>query len=86
MKAWVIVYTTGEYSDRTETIVSVYASEASASAWANERNAWLQSHGLHTDNPSASYEFRETIKEQTGLDVDYTGGDYAVHGPFEVQP
>lgn len=85
-QAWVVGYTTGEYSDRSESIERVFASEASARAWADERNAWLKSKGLYVDEVTASYETRQEVQKEFGRYVDYTGGEFEVQGPFEVQP
>lgn len=87
LRAYVIEYNTGEYSDRTERIVCVYLDKATAERHLQALNDWLKSKHCHFDDDLQG-------RSVAGLDVrnhlfcpldpsldycDYTGGKYQMY-------
>ena len=46
-KCWVVIGSTGEYSDRTEWVSKVFSDEAAAKAYCVELNEWALACGAH---------------------------------------
>jgi len=80
-KVYVVIGTTGEYSDRNEWPVCAYLSEKDAQARVGELENLLRLHGANSDAPGLIYERRDQLKKifesiDPDFEIDYTGTRY----------
>lgn len=93
MQVWLVTGSTGEYSDRTDWVVGVFASAEGA----REHEAFCQKASeeykaaracrriLPDPTPSSIHLFEAWKKLDPRGHMYYTGTYYAVEGPFEVR-
>lgn len=81
---YVVMGSTGEYSDRTEWPVLAYLNEGDAQECVKRFVAWAMEKGVHTTQGGGSYETRDAIGHEfpgaptEGARIDYTGIDWYV--------
>lgn len=85
--AYLVLGSTGEYSDHCDWYFGVFIKEKAAEAKCEELNQWCRDKKVHRDNYDdlRSMEYSEYVDTKCPLDpqfkCDYTGTDYIV---FEV--
>ena len=89
MSVYIVHFTTGEYSDRSEHVDSVFGSKEKADAYVEEKSRLLDEYGLHSagnDSGTHDHDLRQS-EEVLSLfgHIDYTGARYYVDGPYEVE-
>lgn len=85
---YVVIGSTGEYSDHTYWFVHGYLDKKEAEEHASKANAWLVQKGLHSDH-GRRYDGGPWDKHYSPYDpdlrVDYTGARYGVEAlPFKA--
>lgn len=77
---YVVMGTTGEYSDRSEWPVRAFATEAGADAFVSELDEWLRVHRVHMDQRGElpNYHDRGLLAPELDpkFECDYTGTSY----------
>ena len=81
MKAYVLVFDTGEYSDRTERIVCVYGDPNLAHKHCDLANQWLKDRGIHFDNNETGFDGPK--RHELGPTANYRGFAHGLRCPFD---
>lgn len=77
MKIYLVVGTTGEYSDRSTWYVCAYPNKKDAEKHADEAKLWDHQHGEEWENTLRSERLQNPLDPY--YDRDYTGTDYYVN-------
>lgn len=80
-QVYIVMGSTGEYSDNREWPVLAYVDEAEAKAHVARCDEWLLANGCHMNSDrSVSWHDRSRLKNphDESMDVDYTGTRYYV--------
>lgn len=92
-RAYIVWYETGEYDDKVDMVVALFASKKSADRFVRKYNDILESYNCHWGY-STSYDKADECAEkiQKELKLDYfcieatTGGKFRVSLPMKIQP
>jgi hypothetical protein len=79
-ECWVVIYKTGEWSDRSEDVHSVYEHKADAESMCETLNCELKEMKLHFSNID---EYQYESRKFQGRVVDYTGAAFYITGPVD---
>ena len=85
MQIWIVESHTGEYADKTSSIVKVFSIESRAKNFVDNMNADLISNFKHTSNMCENKNKYFLEDETIHGRIDYTGMSYHYHGPYEVE-
>jgi hypothetical protein len=88
MDCYIVCFCTGEYEDRSESVVKVFSTKEKAEECANLLRAKLDSIGYHTmGNLNSAFEQDESAYHRPtvdGFSIDYTGAWVNVNGPYPL--
>jgi hypothetical protein len=91
MQIYIVHFTTGEYSDRSDRVDGVFDSKEKADRYLKEMTAALNELGLNNgiggnESNIGNSELRnsEEVLMRFGR-IDYTGARYYIEGPFDLQ-
>lgn len=78
---YVVIGTTGEYSDHQEWPVKAFMTEGAAKRWVELASARARELGVYNSNSKIDYDIRHKIHEKANkydpdMQVDYTGVNY----------
>jgi hypothetical protein len=90
MQIYIVYFITGEYGDKSEHILKVFANSDKANEYAEKVRSDLNCMGRHDDingdnSKSENINTRYDMEEYEGCTIDYTGAYVLVSAPIDVE-